>query len=404
MAPVIFETKNEQGRRGTVVSWASIIEQNTVEQAQMLSRALPVEGHVALMPDAHLGRGSTIGSVFQTAFSIMPAAVGVDIGCGMIAVQTDLHADLFDDQPEALTAVYRRIRQGIPAGVGGERSEPHPLWATFIADHPAPYRVANDADLFKRAASQFGTLGDGNHFVELSKDETGYLWVVLHSGSRGVGNILSTESQAIALEQCKGDGHMLEDPNLAWLVGGTTEFNQYVRHMLWAQDYAFAQRQAMMAVVLQALADEVGFFRTEEEINCHHNYAEPIGGSGKWLTRKGAIDAHAGRKGIIPGSMGEKTYIVEGVGNAMAYHSAPHGAGRLFSRGEARRSLSPSDFEDSMSGILWQDRDKEALLDEAPGAYKNIEAVIADSETLVKPIAVLTQIANYKGTVRRNRR
>lgn len=382
-----------------VVSWASVLEDNTLEQAKRLSRSLPVEGHVALMPDAHLGSGSTVGSVFQTAASIIPAAVGVDIGCGMIAVRTDLQRS--EIPSDALKRVYAKIRTGIPAGVGGAHERPTAQWYEFIAKENPPPRVMEDQELRARASKQFGTLGDGNHFVELSEDDDGFVWAVLHSGSRGVGNVLATESINVAKGQCEADGYVLEDPNLSWLVEGTSEYKTYIGHMLWAQDYALAQRGAMMDVVMRALMDEFTF-SIQTTINCHHNYAERNGSL--WLTRKGAIDASPGRDGVIPGSMGEATFIVKGRGNYQSYNSAPHGAGRLFSRGEARRTLDMADFNEVMDGVLWQDRDAETLLDEAPGAYKDIGQVMQDSCSLVVPVYRLKQFANYKGTVRRKRR
>ena len=399
--PKRYETTNAQGGKGVVLSWASQIEDNTLEQAQMTSRALPIAGHVALMPDAHLGRGATVGSVLKTVASIIPAAVGVDIGCGMIAVHTDLKRR--DVTPEALKRTYALIRDGIPSGVGKAHGVLTWQWERFFSSFGAPDRVRNDPALYRRASTQFGTLGDGNHFVELSEDRDGDVWTVLHSGSRGVGNVLSVESTGAARNQCASDGYELEDQDLAWLVTGTSAFKEYIEHMQWAQSYAYWQREAMMDVVLEALTRE-HTFGVVETINCHHNYAEQMGDSDVWLTRKGAIDASSGVQGIIPGSMGDATYIVQGLGNPLSYNSAPHGAGRMLARGAARRTLDVSAFTRSMEGILWQDRDAKALLDESPEAYKGISSVMRDSETLVDVVAVLKQFANYKGTARPNRR
>lgn len=393
--PKVYQS-DLNGVKGTVISWSFILENSTLEQAQKLSRALPVDGHVALMPDAHLGKGSTIGSVFKTFASIIPAAVGVDIGCGMMAVKTSFTRDQLDE--ERLKQFYGKLRETVPVGMGGSRNKAHPLWHDFVETTRTPSRVLDDPDLFRRASLQFGTLGDGNHFIELAKDGDDYVWAVLHSGSRGVGNVLASEAISKAQSQCKADGYVLEDPNLAWLIVGTQEAETYLSHMLWAQQYAFKQREAMMFDVLRLLDEVFGEFTHAPAINCHHNYAEKLGNH--WLTRKGAIDASEGKLSIIPGSMGEATFIVEGKGNPLAYYSAPHGAGRLYSRGMARRSLDPEEFKQSMTGVLWQDRDIDALIDEAPGAYKNINGVIEAASSLVTVKAELKQFLNYKGTKR----
>lgn len=395
--PKYIRTESPTGRVGEVYSWASVIDEGTIEQATRLSRSYAVVGHVALMPDAHVGNGATIGSVVKTAASIIPAAVGVDIGCGVIAARVDIKADDLNEQ--ALKRTYAEIRKAIPAGMGGAHEKPIGLWEDFEFFNPVPGRVRKDAALYQRAAKQFGTLGDGNHFVELAKDGLNNVWVIIHSGSRGVGNLLAEESQTVARNQCEADGYKLEDPNLSWLVAGTTEFNTYIEHMLWAQRYAYNQRVAMLHHAVQALGPGVVI---HELYNCHHNYAENIDGD-TWLTRKGAINASKGQYGLIPGSMATGTFLVRGLGNELSYNSAPHGAGRLLSRGMARRQLNEKVFKQEMEGILWQDRNSAELLDEAPSAYKPINTVMNDASDLVEPVAFFTQIANYKGTTRKKR-
>jgi len=399
--PKWYETKRN-GITGTVLAWPSDLEEATLEQALQLSRSLPVVGHVALMPDAHVGSGATIGSVFYTFASIIPAAVGVDIGCGMMAVKTDILAAEFRSRPDWIETVYTVFREEIPAGVGGQHQTPVPEWEEFANTYGIPERVNADASLFPRASLQFGTLGDGNHFVELAEDEEGYVWAVLHSGSRGVGNVLASMAVTEARRICASDGYQLEDPNLAWLVQGTTGFSEYIVNMTWAMAYAYHQREAMMNRVLKAVGLVVPGFQTAKPINCHHNYAEANGMV--WLTRKGAIDASLGRWGIIPGSMGAATHIVVGKGNTESYNSAPHGAGRRLTRGAARRSLDVSTFRKQMEGVVWQDRDAEALIDEAPDAYKDIAVVMNEAAYLVETKAVLKQFLNYKGTKRSGRR
>lgn len=393
-----FETKNEYGA-GVVLSWASILEDNTREQAEMTSRSPVVVGHVALMPDAHLGRGATVGSVLQTKDTIIPAAVGVDIGCGMIAVRTDLERSAITE-PMA-RRVLGKIRETVPSGFGQGHSGVIEEAIAFRQRRGFAPGMADDQALQQRALAQFGTLGDGNHFAEVAEDTDGRVWAIVHSGSRGVGNVLATRHTKAAQSECMLNGIAIEHPDLAYFVSSEA-FNAYIEDMLWAQEYAYWQRDAMMSRVLAALASEATFSELER-INCHHNYAEPLG-DGIWLTRKGAIDAHVGHPGIIPGSMGDATYIVTGNGNAAAYHSSPHGAGRVLARGAAFRSLDVGEFTASMTGKVWQDRNAADLLDEAPGAYKPISQIMVDAVTLAEPTARLTQFINYKGIGQPRRR
>jgi len=352
------------------------------------------------MPDAHFGFGPPVGSALKTKEAVMPYAVGVDIGCGMIAVQTDVQRDDFVGKEGR---VLQYIRELIPSGVGTSHKRPLPQAKRFIEDHGFPAGIDDAAlvrrspDLRNKALIQFGTLGAGNHFVEVSEDARGQVWLLLHSGSRGIGNLLATSHVGVAKDACAAEGIALEDRDFAYLMVGTKQAEAYLEDMLWAQRYAYAQREAMMDSLMEAVSLELGSDWNEvQRINCHHNYAERLD-DGAWMTRKGAIDASEGRMGIIPGSMGAATYIVRGRGNAEAYATSPHGAGRVMGRNQARKTLSPEDFRKQMAGKTWLDRDAQKLLDEAPSAYKPIEKVIQDSADLIKPVTKISQFINYKG-------
>jgi tRNA-splicing ligase RtcB len=390
---------------GNVLSWGSDIEKETIEQAAKASRLPFVQGHLALMPDAHVGMGATIGSVIPTRGAIIPAAVGVDIGCGMIAAETDLSAGQLPDGFERFLSDVERV---VPAGLG----KGHALASARAgrARQAPPYTGAtplSDKQL-RKVAEQFGTLGSGNHFVEVCLDERDQVWVVLHSGSRGIGNQLATQHIEGAKGLMKQLFIDLEDPNLAYLVEDTSEFDAYIADMLWAQAYALANREAMMDAVLGELWEFVGVGadgtsaegRELRRINCHHNYTEREHhhGHNVWLTRKGAIRAREGDLGVIPGSMGTSSYIVRGLGNPASYESCSHGAGRRMSRGRARREIPLADFVASMEGRDWQQAKADQLLDEAPQAYKDIDQVMADQADLVAVEHTLHQILNYKGT------
>ena len=394
-----YRTENEYGA-GEVISWASIIDENTVEQAQRTSRSSVIDGHVALMPDAHLGIGATVGSVLVTADAIIPAAVGVDIGCGMIAVRTDVERGVLDQA--ACHRILARIRESVPSGFGKGNAEVQPEARQFVAKQGWAPGVDGQPELQQRALAQFCSLGDGNHFAEVAEDRDSVVWAIVHSGSRGVGNVLANHHIRIAQDFCAANAFRLEDSALAFLSVGTDEFDAYIADMQWAQEYAFWQRDVMMTRVLAAVAEEVTFSELER-INCHHNYSVEVDG-GKWLTRKGAIAAEAGIRGIIPGSMGDATYIVTGRGNEKAYHSSPHGAGRVLSRGAARRGLDVDEFRSHMTGKVWQDRDADDLIDEAPAAYKPIETVMEDAASLVESTAILSQFINMKGIGKRRKK
>lgn len=405
------------GRSGTVRNFASLYEDNTLDQALRLARGHVTDGPVIMLPDAHFGSGACVGTAVRTVGGLYPAAVGVDIGCGMIAVRTTVEAASLDvHQRQTLRNL---LLKAIPSGVGRRRETQHPNYGYFESEYgQAPVFAegelsgTSDADRYlDTAAEQFGTLGAGNHFVEVSEDEAGLVWLVVHSGSRGIGNAIARHFVAEAQRQCREAGVELEDRDLAYVSG--ERLDTYVANMLWAQDYARENREAMMQEALGALIAVAGGFETGEGVNCHHNYSL-LGADGAWVTRKGAIYAGAGALGVLPGSMATDTYIVEGLGNPDSYETAPHGAGRLHARGRPpkhRRSGEPrpgtgawakftvEEFREAMEarGVTWQERDAFHLLDESPMMYKPIEVVLEDSRRLVKPRARLTQIVNVKG-------
>ncbi len=306
-------------------NWASDIDDGTLLQAGKTSRLPVVSGHIALMPDAHVGIGATVGSVIPTENAVIPSAVGVDIGCGMVAVETSLSAPQLPDNLEPFLA---KVEQAVPAGVGqghARASSQAQRWMKANAG-----RVTLTDKQSARALTQLGSLGSGNHFFEVCLDERDVVWVVLHSGSRGIGNELAQGHIKLARSQAKERALTLEDPDLAYFMQGTPEFDAYIRDMLWAQDYAMANRSTMMDAALAAFFRFVGTGKELERVNCHHNFTqrEPHDGRDLWITRKGAIKADVGDRGVIPGSMGTRSYIVRGRGNPLSYNSCSHGAGR----------------------------------------------------------------------------
>lgn len=381
-----------------LVSWASLLEVNTREQALTTSRLPFVFPHLALMPDAHLGLGATVGSVIPTDRALVPAAVGVDIGCGMIAVLTQFTVDDLADR--SLTPLREAIERAVPLSAGAANRR---VVAT------AQQRVAELESLAAEAAfdpdqragrwrEQLGSLGSGNHFIEVSLDERDRVWAFLHSGSRGVGNKIAQFHIAVARRLMERYWIELPDRDLAYLIEGTDEFWAYVRELRWAQHYALLNRDEMMDRTLRQLAEFVGTAVVEQErVNCHHNFTqqEKHWGRTLWVSRKGAIEAREGQAGLIPGSMGTRSYVVEGLGNAMSLRSAPHGAGRQLSRSAARRRFTHAELREAMQGIEYRDTD--AFLDEIPGAYKDIDQVMADAADLVQVRHTLRQVVNVKG-------
>ena len=380
---------------GNVKSWASDLDEKARLQAERTARLPIISGHVALMPDAHLGIGATVGSVVPTEGAIIPACVGVDIGCGMAAVKMNLGAE---DLPDDLNPMLDAIAKAVPAGVGKGHDATSRAADQWMSAHKPATKL--DAKQSERAYTQFGTLGSGNHFVEVGTDEQGYVWVVLHSGSRGIGNSLASGHIATAKAVMRRNEVGLEDPDLAYFLEGTPEFDTYIRDLLWAQDYAAANRATMLKAVMEAVFLEVGKGHARDGVNCHHNYSalEEHGGRKVWVTRKGAIRARVGDRGIIPGSMGTSTFIVRGLGNPDSYQSCSHGAGRRMSRGEARRSLTADSLTEAMAGRAWLQGKASQLVDEHPLAYKDIEAVMADQADLVEVEHRITAVLNYKGT------
>lgn len=374
-----------------VLSWATDLDEKTTAQAASAASLPFIEGHLALMPDAHFGYGSTVGSVIPTRGAVIPSAVGVDIGCGMIAARLDLTAE---DLPDDLAGLHTRIAAAVPAGVGKGHvnGTEVPLPETINQ----PYWTDRLVDT---AARQYGSLGSGNHFIEVCLDESDRVWILLHSGSRGVGNQLANIHIDGAKALMKRYFIDLPDPDLAYLVEGTPEFDAYIADMLWAQNYAWENRARMLVLVHKAVTDELGrSVSIVDRVNCHHNYTEREHHRGKnvWLTRKGAVRAREGDRGLIPGSMGASSYVVRGLGNAASYNSCSHGAGRRLSRGAAKRTLTAESLNMLMEAKAWN-RDAQALLDEHPEAYKDIDEVMTAQADLVEIEHALLSVLNYKG-------
>ena len=380
-----------------LLSWASILEAQTREQAELTSRLPFIHPHVALMPDAHLGKGATVGSVIPTLGAIIPAAVGVDIGCGMIAVRTQWHVD---ELPSDRRSVREAVERAIPLSAGGANRELTAPAQERVADREARAEKAGfDPDTYApRWRLQLGSLGSGNHFIEVTVDEEGTVWLFLHSGSRGVGNRIAQHHIRIAADLCRKWWIDLPHRDLAYLVEGTEEFWAYVRELRWAQHFALLNREEMMDRLVACVQEWTGEqVERREQINCHHNYTEQEEHFGRkvWLSRKGAISAREGEPGLIPGSMGTASYVVAGKGNPVALHSSPHGAGREYSRSAARRQFTVEQLREAMHGIEYRDTD--AFVDEIPMAYKDIDVVMADAADLVEVRHVLRQIVNVKG-------
>ncbi len=359
---------------------------------------------VAVMPDVHAGKGSTVGTVIATDRAIIPAAVGVDIGCGMNAVRLSIKASQL---PDSLVAIRSRIESVIPVG-NNNHTKQDILNAnrqrldkgdSLSVSHVEEIVFHIKKDYVNHAAKQLGTLGGGNHFVELCIDENQDVWIMLHSGSRGVGNVIGSHYIDQAKEMMARYFIELPDQDLAYLPEDTPLFNDYVAAVHWAQDYAMENRKVMMEQVIDALRVEIPipFTITQEAINCHHNYVakENHFGRNLWVTRKGAIQAREGSMGIIPGSMGTKSFIVRGKGNPESYCSCSHGAGRKMSRAEAKRTFTLEDFKAQTAGVECQKID--AFIDEIPGAYKDIDLVMANQTDLVEVVHTLKQVMCIKG-------
>ena len=382
--------------KGAVVDaklWAPIAEIESQALAQLRNIAsLPWARHVAVMPDCHFGIGATVGSVIAMKGAVSPAAVGVDIGCGMAAVKTNLTAN---DLPESLKDIRSQIERDVPVGFNWHQhttrtdADKLDLWGEFDG---LDKRVH---DLRSKALLQMGTLGGGNHFIELCLDTTQAVWLMLHSGSRNIGKVLAEIHIATAKELA----HNVElpDRDLAVFLAETPEMAAYRRDLYWAQRYALENRRTMLRLVLGGLARFFPQMQTEEPILCHHNYVaeEKHYGEHLFVTRKGAINADAGRLGIIPGSMGTKSYIVRGKGSPESLCSASHGAGRRMSRGAAKRAFTAKDLAEQTAGV--ECRKDDGVIDEIPAAYKDIDQVMANQSDLVEVVAELKQVLCVKG-------
>jgi tRNA-splicing ligase RtcB len=379
--------------------YAAEIEPAARLQLVNVSRLPIVHHHVAAMPDVHLGIGATVGSVIPTKRAIIPAAVGVDIGCGMMAARISLSGNELDE--ESLRKVFNRIENTVPVGFGQHddaRSAARPFKKKLTEI------LARHAGIEKRKgkksswAHQMGTLGGGNHFIEVCLDESNRVWAMLHSGSRGIGNAIGTYFIELAKKDCQRNNLALPDRDLAYFPEGAQHFDDYVEAVGWAQDYARANREEMMDLVLEAMRRHLPAFEvTGSAVNCHHNYVERETHYGEqvWLTRKGAIRAGAGELGIIPGSMGARSYIVRGKGAAESFHSCAHGAGRRMSRNAARKAFDVSDLAKQTEGVVC--RKDSGVLDEIPGAYKDIDQVMAQQTDLVEVVHTLKQVLCVKG-------
>ncbi|UHD17070.1 RtcB family protein [Thiocapsa bogorovii] len=382
--------------------WTEELDPRSRMQLVNLSKLPFIHRHVAAMPDVHAGIGATIGSVIATDRAIIPAAVGVDIGCGMAAARTSLGAEQLDER--ALKKVFDQISRDVPVGRSQHRDEralteaatpfAAPL-AALTEKHP---QLLKAFGRFSNWVNQIGTLGGGNHFIEVCLDESGRVWVMLHSGSRGIGNAIGHYFIKLARHDMERWMIQLPDRDLAYLPEGSEHFDDYVAAVSWAQAYARTNREQMMTLVLAALARHLPAFSvTDAVVNCHHNYVEREHhfGSNVWVTRKGAIRARAGDLGIIPGSMGARSYIVRGKGNPESFCSRAHGAGRRMSRTAAEKQFTPADLVAQTQGVICR-KDK-GVLDEIPGAYKDIDQVMANQADLVEVVHTLKQVVCVKG-------
>jgi tRNA-splicing ligase RtcB len=384
--------------------WADEVEESALTQLKNLARLPFIAGNgVAAMPDVHMGKGASVGTVIATDKAIIPSAVGVDIGCGMNAVRLSLKAA---DLPDSLKVIRDQIERDIPLGAGGAHQNQHILPGMTERQRRAvegtlygEVSSASREKFCKKAAPQLGTLGSGNHFIELCVDENQDVWIMLHSGSRGIGNMIGTYFIEKAKRRMEQYFIHLPDGDLAYLPEDTDDFNDYIEAVGWAQNYALENRRVMMETVIAAIRRHlpIDFTITQEAINCHHNYVERENHFGRnlWVTRKGAIRARVGDLGIIPGSMGQKSYIVRGKGNLESYCSCSHGAGRKMSRAAARKQFTVADLEAQTTGV--ECRKDDAVLDEIPGSYKDIDQVMENQSDLVEVIHVLKQVLCVKG-------
>lgn len=381
------------------------VEAEAQQQLTNAARLPIIFRHIAAMPDVHVGIGATVGSVIPTIRAIIPATVGVDIGCGMMACRTSLHAE---DLPDNLAPLRTAIERAVPHGRAPGANDPgawhqipdavNTAWQPLETDFR---RLCNDYPKLEKTNNRnhLGTLGTGNHFIEVCLDENGFVWFMLHSGSRGVGNAIGTLFINLAKEEALRHDVHLPDQDLAYFEEGSRYFGDYVRAVSWAQQYAQINREVMMRRVLMAARSIItkSFQTDTQAVNCHHNYVqkEHHFGEDVYVTRKGAVSARAGELGIIPGSMGARSYIVRGLGNPESFMSCSHGAGRVMSRAAARKAFSLADHEAATAGI--ECRKDEAVIDETPMAYKDIDAVMHAQSDLVEVVHTLKQVLCVKG-------
>ncbi|GED97286.1 RtcB family protein [Gordonia crocea] len=388
------------GATASTLLWAdeTSIEAAALDQLRRVSRLPWVHG-VRVMPDVHVGKGATVGSVIAMREAVCPAAVGVDIGCGMAAVKTDVTAA---DLPDDLSGMRSAIEAKVPVGRHGHDSPVNPDrlqagggWESFWRRFGDLHRGVRQLD--GRAQKQMGSLGGGNHFIEICLDDDGAVWIMLHSGSRNIGKTLADRHMSVAAKLPHNAD--LPDPDLAVFVAGTPEMDAYRRDLEWAQEYAARNRRVMLALVSAAFRGSFGGrqVRFDEPISCHHNYVatEQIGGVELLVTRKGAIRAGDGDLGLIPGSMGTGSYVVRGLGSEQSFYSASHGAGRRMSRSKARRTFTADDLVAQTAGV--ESRKDLGVVDEIPAAYKDIDSVIAAQTDLVEVVAHLRQVVCVKG-------
>lgn len=382
--------------------WTDEIDDKSRQQLSNIASLPFVHHHIAAMPDVHVGIGATVGSVIATHKAIIPAAVGVDIGCGMVACQLSLTANEIDEK--ALKKVFNQISRDVPVGRAQHQEGKEQINAVnhFVArleiltsKHP---ELLKSFGKYSKWVNQMGTLGGGNHFIEVCLDENNNLWLMLHSGSRGIGNAMADYFIKLAKSDMEKWMIHLPDQNLAYFPEGNEYFNDYVEAVTWAQEYAMQNRQCMIELVIAALHQHLPEFSiVNEVINCHHNYVEKEHhyGENVWVTRKGAIRARVGDMGIIPGSMGARSYIVRGRGNPESFNSSAHGAGRKMSRTEAKKRFTEADMVSQTAGVICR-KDK-GVVDEIPGAYKDIDTVMANQADLTETLHTLKQVLCVKG-------
>jgi len=400
MAKANYEIiQNESG--GLIKSWTQGVafEAQAREQLIRLSQLPFIHKWVAAMPDVHAGKGATVGSVIPTRGAIIPAAVGVDIGCGMMAVKTSMKAE---DLPDSLSGIRSEIERVVPVGHASHQYVPKSVeteWAKLVKGYEAILEKHPSVENSKKER-QLATLGGGNHFIEICLDESAHVWIMLHTGSRGVGNLIGQYFIELAKKDMEKWFINLPDQDLAYFPEGTDHFTDYIQAVNWAQEFARVNRELMMTHVIGALRQDdklPQFVLLDKAVNCHHNYVamEHHYGANIYVTRKGAVRARKGDLGIIPGSMGARSFIVRGLGNEESFQSCSHGAGRIMSRTKAKEMISLEDHRKATQGV--ECRKDEGVLDESPKAYKDIDSVMAAQADLVEIVSTLKQVVCIKG-------